>query len=392
VVSSQYTSAFSNSINYTYYWFQSIFTSKIKESIKDFLWSDINLKLVGVTEQDNVFFAGEEYFVTRIKVDKRNEVFLRISTPLIDLVLEYALGKMPNNEVFSADKITELEATILTKLSDSILQNFSSFLNKDKEITAETNLNTVHLTYVVANRRGELGKLIISIPIDMLPPLNHIQRKQNFDLGSFANYTVPVKIITGGSQITFYDVQHIEAGDIVVLEKSNIKTMVISFNGQEKPFFINPETSIITGVDDDSEGEEMENNANKAGTMWDVIPVDITAEFEKVTITLGELKQISEGVIVDVGALYENKIVLKVENKAVASGELIIINDKYAVRVDEVYSDLQQNQVPVEKEAQQKQPVQNQQPKQQVPPQPQQQGEADPDFNYDDFDIEDEDI
>lgn len=392
MVSSQYTSAFSNSINYTYYWFQSIFTSKIKESIKDFLWSDINLKLVGVTEQDNVFFAGEEYFVTRIKVDKRNEVFLRISTPLIDLVLEYALGKMPNNEVFSADKITELEATILTKLSDSILQNFSSFLNKDKEITAETNLNTVHLTYVVANRRGELGKLIISIPIDMLPPLNHIQRKQNFDLGSFANYTVPVKIITGGSQITFYDVQHIEAGDIVVLEKSNIKTMVISFNGQEKPFFINPETSIITGVDDDSEGEEMENNANKAGTMWDVIPVDITAEFEKVTITLGELKQISEGVIVDVGALYENKIVLKVENKAVASGELIIINDKYAVRVDEVYSDLQQNQVPVEKEAQQKQPVQNQQPKQQVPPQPQQQGEADPDFNYDDFDIEDEDI
>ncbi len=138
----------------------------------------------------------------------------------------------------------------------------------------------------------------------------------------------------------------------------------------------------------------MENNNSGGGTMWDVIPVDITAEFEKVTITLGELKQISEGVIVDVGSLYENKVVLKVENKPVASGELVIINDKYAVRVDEVYSDIQP-----ETAAPAASPVQTaeQVPHSAVPTQNVQQvshaqESKNDDFNYDDFDIEDEDI
>ena len=133
----------------------------------------------------------------------------------------------------------------------------------------------------------------------------------------------------------------------------------------------------------------MENMNNNTGTMWDVIPVEITAEFESVTISLGELKQISEGVIVDVGSIYENKVFLKVENKPVASGELIIINDKYAVRVDEVFTDkptAQQNQAPTPA-PQQKRP----QPAA-APQQNQQPAANNDDFNYDNFDIEDEDI
>ena len=117
-----------------------------------------------------------------------------------------------------------------------------------------------------------------------------------------------------------------------------------------------------------------DNTTNSGENMWDVIPVEISAEFEKVSITLGELKQISEGVIVDVGAIYENKIFLKVENKPIASGELIIINDKYAVRVDEVYT---AGPAPAAQQA--------------APARPQQAGNNQA-FNYDNFDIEDESI
>lgn len=391
MVVSQYNSKFSNKLNGSFYWFKRVLLSRIKEKMREFILSDFDLKLVGITEQDNVFFVGEEYFVTRIKTDKKHEVFFRISAPFMDIILEKGLGE--SSEVFVPENMTELEATILTKLNDYIFKGISQFFVNGEDIVDE-NQNFVHLTMIAKSEKGFTGKYIVSVPISLIPDIRALSTKQHFDLGSFGDYKVEVKIITGKSQITLYDVRHIESGDIVVLEDSNIKTMSISLNGQTRKFMINPETSIIVGVDND-EGEAMENNNSSGGTMWDVIPVDITAEFEKVTITLGELKQISEGVIVDVGSLYENKVVLKVENKPVASGELVIINDKYAVRVDEVFSDMQPAAAtPAATPA----PATGQAPRPAAAParnvqqaSPAQDAKND-DFNYEDFDIEDEDI
>lgn len=388
MVVSQYNSKFSNRLNGSFYWFKRVLLTRIKEKMREFMLTDFDLKLVGITEQDNVFFVGEEYFVTRIKTDKTHEVFLRISSPFMDMILEKGLGE--SEEPFVPENMTELEATILTKLNDFIYKGISQFFVKSEDIVEEENTNQVHLTLIAKSESGFLGKYIISVPISLIPEIKPITTRQHFDLGSFADYTVPVKIITGKSQITLYDVRHIDVGDIVVLENSNIKAMSVSLNGQTRKFMINPETSIIMGVDND-EGENMENNNNSGKTMWDVIPVDITAEFEKVTITLGELKQISEGVIVDVGSLYENKIMLKVENKPVASGELVIINDKYAVRVDEVYSDIEPESPTQNAPApagQQAQPA----PAQKASDEQSPQAANGEEFNYDDFDIEDEDI
>lgn len=53
-------------------------------------------------------------------------------------------------------------------------------------------------------------------------------------------------------------------------------------------------------------------------------------------MTLGELKQITKGQIVDLGSVFNNEISLYVEDKKVAKGELIIINDKYAIKLNEV--------------------------------------------------------
>ena len=78
---------------------------------------------------------------------------------------------------------------------------------------------------------------------------------------------------------------------------------------------------------------------NDIYNMWDTIQVEIGAEFEKVKMSLGELKQISEGLVVDIGSVYDNKIELKVENKIVADGELVIINDRYGVKINQVYTE-----------------------------------------------------
>ena len=76
----------------------------------------------------------------------------------------------------------------------------------------------------------------------------------------------------------------------------------------------------------------MEENTN----LWDSIQVDMTAEFDKVKVTLGELKSIEEGLIVDLCSVYDNKVSLKVGGKTVALGELVIINDRFGVRIEKV--------------------------------------------------------
>ena len=70
--------------------------------------------------------------------------------------------------------------------------------------------------------------------------------------------------------------------------------------------------------------------------LWDSIQVDMSAEFDKVKLTLGELKSIEEGLIVDLCSVYDNKISLKVGGKLVADGELVIINDRFGVRIESV--------------------------------------------------------
>ena len=74
------------------------------------------------------------------------------------------------------------------------------------------------------------------------------------------------------------------------------------------------------------------NNSN----LWDSIQVDMSAEFDKVKVPLGELKSIEEGLIVDLCSVYDNKVSLKVGGKLVASGDLVIINDRFGVRIEQV--------------------------------------------------------
>jgi len=390
---SQYNSEFSLRLNDTFVWYEKVLFTKIMERFQEFTERNIPFKFIAASEQDNAFFTGEEYFVTKIRVDKDRSIFMRISSVLMDTILTSTLGECP--EEFSTEKMTELEAKILTGLNDFIYKGLNSLL-VIRELDEFQNPNTAHFTFASKNEKGNVGKMVVSIPISLLPDAQPVKKYQSFDMGSFPKYKIPVNIITGMSTISLFDVKHIEAGDIVVLEQSNIKTMTICIEGKKKVFAITPDTSIILGIDNNGGKEEMTQNMNNDSGMWDVIPVDIVAEFEHVTVSLGELKQISEGTTVDLASIYENKIYLKVENKCIASGELVIINDKYAVRVDEVFSDKpkqapEANPLPTQQVPQQN-PQAVQQP-QQAPQQQQGQPQSnDENFNYNDFDIEDEDI
>jgi hypothetical protein len=104
---------------------------------------------------------------------------------------------------------------------------------------------------------------------------------------------------------------------------------------------------------------------------------------------------------VDVGSVYDNRIDLKVEDKIIASGELVIINDRYGVKINEIFTE--------EKNKASEQQVQYAEESYNVPPaagntaepQYEQESEAaqreddtfkEEDFDYSDFDIDEDDI
>ena len=120
--------------------------------------------------------------------------------------------------------------------------------------------------------------------------------------------------------------------------------------------------------------------------LWDDIQIEISAEFEKVKMTIGELKQITQGQIVDLGSVFNNEISLFVEDKKVAKGELLIINDRYAVKLNEIINSSAKPAVKKEipkAEVKQAPPPPKQPAKPAAPPKPP--INEDEEFDYSDF-------
>ena len=181
-----------------------------------------------------------------------------------------------------------------------------------------------------------------------------------------------------------------------------------------REFKINPDPALMIELDE--EEHDIDREENKNTNMWDDIQIEVNARFKKIKMTLGELKHISKGLVIDLGSVFNNEISLLVEDKTVAKGELVIINDKYAVKINEIISDMPkpapaaktqtpqpQQAQPQRPQAQQKaQSQQTQRPQaapqaqrqQQPRPQPQRpqpapkRDEVEEDFDYSDFEEE----
>jgi hypothetical protein len=70
--------------------------------------------------------------------------------------------------------------------------------------------------------------------------------------------------------------------------------------------------------------------------LWDNLMIEVGAEFEPIKLPLKQLKQMTEGLVIEMGDLVHNRVCLQVEGKTLAWGELIIVGDKFGVRVCKV--------------------------------------------------------
>ena len=373
---------FKNELYDRYNWFYQNFLPAVQTAGDEFFSELFSFKLMSLSKNVNILFQGDDYFVTKIRINKYHDAFFRCSSDAVDIILNRVLGSKTK---FNLTNVTELEAKIISSFNDYLYESISKFISPPPPKTQKRkNLDMIHLTFFIKDKKTDIGaKFIVSIPEVLLSP-EYVQIVGNkFDVLDFKACKVEVKIKVGTTKFLLKEVKNLEKEDIVVFENSDIHSMKLVYKNVEKEFKISPNIGLITSANNNG-GHSMEENS-LSQDLWDNIQVEMGAEFEKVKITLGELKNIEQGLVVDISSVYDNKITLRVENKAIAKGELVIINDRYGVRIDEIFASEKIQVEPLTHE-----------PAMQIQEEDVHQEDADStsdeEFDYSDFELDDQDI
>lgn len=317
-----------------YDWYQNSFSDIVQNSCDDFFGANFKLNLIAISQNINYVINKEPCFVTKIGINKDYEVFFRLSAKAVKLILDKSLGELKTK--FNLNKISELEAKVITSFNSNLFKAIKQNLNdpNPKELSRK-NYDTVNLTFLIEENdqmSKKNGKVIVTLPKALMTPQQIVSTGEKFSENDFPQTETFAKVVVGSTKFSLYNLKNLEQGDIVVFDNSNIDTLNLLIQGQEKTFTINPNMELLIS----EEINEGENNMADNHNIWDNIEVEIKAEFDSVKISLGELKDIENGLVIDLASLYDNNVTLKVEGKTVASGSLVIVNDRYGVKINNV--------------------------------------------------------
>ena len=388
--------SFSSELYRQFGWFDDTFVPPVQEASDEFFDKGFEFKLVSISENMNVLTKSESFFVTKVQVGPRNDIFIRISQSAISVILDKILGK--TNKWFDLSSISDLEAKIITSFNDYLYEKISGNINKENLTKYPEEIN---MSYFVRNMSSdESARFVISVPKQMLNPLTLAEPENPLNDRIFKDALSEVNLHVGSTMFSVNDIKHISVGDIVVFENSNSHEMTLVCDNILQKFNLNPNEELIIPYDYNG-GDEMDNSQNITN-LWDSLQVEMSAEFDKIKISLGELKDIQEGLVVDISSVYNNKVSLKVGNKIIAKGELVIINDRYGVKISNVTAEDIMAGAPVsiadvepigEVEPQKPAIINPDAPAEEQATQPAQGGaEGGGDFDYSDFDIDADDL
>ena len=190
-----------NSIDYKelytqYNWFANNYPQVVQASSDEFFLKGLQFILIGISKNINTLMDKEAYFVTKVRIDKLHDMFFRTSEKAVGIILDRALGK-PNSR-FNLNKLTDLEAKIITSFNDYMFNSMVKFLSPAPPELKRSNFDVVHLTFLVKDiTTNEVAKFIITLPDELLKPDVVTSQKDKFDYGDFSTSIIDVAIKVG---------------------------------------------------------------------------------------------------------------------------------------------------------------------------------------------------
>ncbi len=68
------------------------------------------------------------------------------------------------------------------------------------------------------------------------------------------------------------------------------------------------------------------------------VSIEISVEIGRVTMSIGELMQLGEGAVVELNRSVSEPVDIMAQGVRIASGEVVVIEDRFAVRITEIAS------------------------------------------------------
>lgn len=372
------------------------FEGVLKSAVEKYWEQDVKVILEAVNDfrelRQELLTINTDFFSSQVKVENHNHVVIRLSKKFASNFLSSALGVDENNKRFKLSAMTPLEIKLLNNFSEFIYKKINTILIPVKEAKiSDESTKSLNLIFLVQLKDKGSSRIVLSVPKDRLN-LVELQKTQAFKDEDFLTSNTYVKVKAGTTRITLDELKNLSKEDIILLDDSSSTKLTLISGDVELDFKVKIDPSIILDINSGQEEDynyedrfEVEMNKN----VWDDIQIEISAEFEKVKMTIGELKQITKGQTVDLGSVFSHEISLFVENKKVAKGELVIINDRYAVKLNEVLANKsnkiveQTEKKPIEAKTtvEEKKPVEQNKPK----PVEEPNETKDEEFDYSDF-------
>ena len=259
--------SFMNELCREFTWYKDTFEELVQKACDDFFDPGFEFKMVGLSENMNVLTQNVSFFVTKVSLDPKNDVFIRISQNAIMVILDKILGKSAKK--FELSNISDLEAKIITTFNEFLYDRIKHNINKDK---LEKYPVTVNVSYFVRNMSSdESARFVISMPKSTLAPelLPNLPEELQINDMVFKNSPIEVNIRVGTTDFAVNDVKNLDVGDIIVFDNSNSREMILITDNIIQPFAVKPHSEIILPIDDDEEEdsiaqeEEIYDNDNK---------------------------------------------------------------------------------------------------------------------------------
>ncbi len=320
-----------------YNWFENTFPDAVQEALDVFFTPNFRLKLIGISKNINCLLSSESCFVTKIRIDYEYDTFFRLTDSAVEIILKKVLGE--SKQRFNINKMSEIESKVLTAFNDFAYGQIKRYISPTPASELKrVNFDLINLTFIIQdvddfNRRT--GKFIVTLPAARLRPDVVKAETAKFSETDFPNQHTEVNIEVGKMLFSVYDLKHLEVGDVVVFEDSILENFDLHVGETTMLVTLNPNMNLLI-TEEEQMQEEGDDMSDPDKNIWDSIQVEMIASFDSVKITLGELKDIEDGMVVDLASLYENNVTLRVEDKSIASGKLVIVNDRYGVKVNKV--------------------------------------------------------
>jgi flagellar motor switch protein FliN/FliY len=71
------------------------------------------------------------------------------------------------------------------------------------------------------------------------------------------------------------------------------------------------------------------------------IPLDVTVELGRVKMLVNDLLQLGQGSIIELNKPSEEPVEIYINNKLIARGEVVVVDEKFGIRVTDVISALE---------------------------------------------------